>query len=42
MLDKRPLCSERVRKIPGRFACLAHRFVRDGFWVSRSHPEVLR
>jgi hypothetical protein len=41
MIEKRPLCPERVRKITGSFAFLEHRFVRDGFWTSLSHHELL-
>ena len=41
MLDQSPLCPERVRKITGSFAFLEHRFVREGFWTSLSHHEVL-
>ena len=41
MIEKRPLCPERVRKITGSFAFLEHRFIRDGFWTSLSHHEVL-
>ena len=31
MIEKSPLCPERVRKIPGSCAFLEHRFFRDGF-----------
>jgi hypothetical protein len=41
MIDKNPLCPERVRKITGSFAFLEHRFVRDGFWSSLSQHEFL-
>ena len=41
MIEKTILCSERVRKIEGSFAFLEHRFLRDGFWVSLSHDELL-
>jgi hypothetical protein len=41
MIEKSPLCSERVRKITGSFAFLEHRFVRDGFWTSLTHHELL-
>jgi hypothetical protein len=41
MIEKSPLCPERVRKITGSFAFLEHRFVRDGFWTSLSHHELL-
>jgi hypothetical protein len=41
MIEKSPLCPERVRKITGSFAFLEHRFLRDGFWTSLTHPELL-
>ena len=41
MIEKRPLCPERVRTITGSFAFLEHRFIRDGFWTSLSHHELL-
>jgi len=41
MIEKRILCPERVRKIEGSFAFIEHRFLRDGFWVSLSHDELL-
>jgi hypothetical protein len=41
MIEKSPLGSERVRKIPGSFAFLEPRFVRDGFWTSLTHHELL-
>jgi hypothetical protein len=41
MIEKSPLCPERVRQITGSFAFLEHRFVRDGFWTSLSHHELL-
>jgi hypothetical protein len=42
MMTQSPLCPERVRKMTGSFALLAHRFLRDGFWCSLSqHALVL-
>jgi hypothetical protein len=41
MIEKSPLCPQRVRKITGSFAFLEHRFVRDGFWTSLTHHELL-
>jgi hypothetical protein len=41
MIEKHPLCPERVRQITGSFAFLEHRFLRDGFWASLSHHELL-
>ena len=40
MIEKRILCSERVRKIEGSFAFIEHRFLQDGFWVSLSTDEL--
>src|ERR671923_1133159 len=41
MIEKRPLCPERVRKITGSFAFLEHRFLRDGFWATLSQHALL-
>jgi hypothetical protein len=41
MIEKAPLCPQRVRKITGSFAFIEHRFLRDGFWTSLSHHELL-
>jgi hypothetical protein len=41
MIEKSPLCPERLRKITRSFAFLEHRFLRDGFWNSLSHHELL-
>ena len=41
MTQKRILCPERVRKIAGSFAFIEHRFLRDGFFASLGHDEVL-
>lgn len=41
MIEKNPLGPERVRQITGSFAFLEHRFLRDGFWASLSHHELL-
>jgi hypothetical protein len=30
-----------VRRITGSFAFIEHRFLRNGFWESLSHPELL-
>jgi hypothetical protein len=35
------LCSKRVRKINGSFAFIEHRFLRDGFFSSLDHHELL-
>ena len=41
MVERRLLCPDRVRKINGSFACIAHRFLRDGFYASLDHHELL-
>jgi hypothetical protein len=41
MIEKAPLCPERLRKITGSFAFLEHRFLRDGFWTSLTPHELL-
>jgi hypothetical protein len=41
MIEKSPLCPERVRKITGSFAFIEHRFLRDGFWASLGQHELL-
>jgi hypothetical protein len=41
MIEKSPLCPERIRKITGSFAFIEHRFIRDGFWSALSQHELL-
>ncbi len=41
MRHKTPLIPERVCGIKGSFATIEHRFLRDGFWQSLSHHELL-
>lgn len=41
MIQKRILFPERVRAINGSFGFLEHRFLRNGFWESLSHHELL-
>ena len=41
MIEKSPLCPERVRKITGSFAFIEHRFIRDGFWSSLGQHALL-
>lgn len=41
MIEKANLCPNRVRKISGSFAFIEHRFLRDGFWDSLDHHELL-
>ena len=41
MIQKTPLIPQRVRKINGSFAFIEHRFLRDGFWSSLDHHELV-
>ena len=41
MIEKNPLCPQRVRKISGSFAFIEHRFLRDGFFQGLSQSELL-
>ena len=41
MIEKIPLIAQRVRKINGGFAFIEHRFLRDGFFASLDHHELL-
>ncbi len=41
MNPNRVLLPEKVRRIKGSFAAIEHRFLRDGFWQSLSHHELL-
>ena len=41
MVERRLLCPDRIRKIHGSFAFIEHRFLRDGFWASLDHHELL-
>jgi len=41
MIEKRILCEDRVRRIGGSFAFIEHRFLRDGFFASLTHNELL-
>ena len=41
MIEKTPLCPQRLRKITGSFAFIEHRFLRDGFLSSLTHHELL-
>jgi len=41
MIDREPLEPQRVRTITGSFAFIEHRFLREGFWASLSHHELL-
>ncbi len=39
--DRTPLRPDRVRRIDGSFAHLPHRFLREGFWATLTHEEML-
>jgi hypothetical protein len=41
MIEKSIVCPDRVRKIHGSFAFIEHRFLREGFWNTLSHHELL-
>jgi len=41
MIERDPLCPQRIRKITGSFAFIEHRFLRDGFWAGLNHYELL-
>lgn len=41
MIQKKVLNTQRMRRISGSFAFIEHRFLRDGFWNSLSHHELL-
>jgi hypothetical protein len=41
MIKKKILNQQRIRKIEGSFAFIEHRFLRQGFWRSLNHPELL-
>jgi hypothetical protein len=41
MMEKAPIIPQRVRRIDGSFAFIEHRFLRDGFWSSLDHKELL-
>jgi hypothetical protein len=39
--DRSPLRPDRIRVIDGSFAHLSHRFLREGFWATLTHEELL-
>ena len=41
MIEKKPLCPDRIRKIRGTFAFIEHRFLRNGFFANLAHHELL-
>jgi hypothetical protein len=41
MVQKQAILSDRIRKINGTFAWIGHQFLRQGFWNSLTHHELL-
>jgi hypothetical protein len=41
MMEKVILCPDRIRKITGTFGFIEHRFLKEGFFYSLSHCELL-
>ena len=41
MIEKIILCPERIRNITGTFGFIEHRFLKDGFFYSLTHHEIL-
>jgi hypothetical protein len=41
MIEKSPLCPQRIRKINGSFSFIEHRFLRQGFLETLSHHELV-
>ena len=40
-IEKNPITPCRIRKITGSFAFIEHRFLREGFWASLDHHQLL-
>ncbi len=41
MINKPPVCKQRIRNIHGSFAWIPHAFLNNGLWSSLSHHELL-
>ncbi|MFH1953632.1 MAG: hypothetical protein ABIL06_18690 [Pseudomonadota bacterium] len=41
MMEKVILCPDRVRKITGTFGFIEHRFLKEGFFYTLTHHELL-
>ena len=41
MIKKHPINTQRARKIEGSFAFIEHRFLRNGFFATLTHDELL-
>jgi len=40
-IEKHPIQPDRIRQIQGSFAFIEHKFLRNGFWTSLDHRELL-
>ena len=40
-MNQKPLYPQRIRKITPSFAFIEHRFLRDGFWSTLDHHQLL-
>ena len=40
MINKHPICSERIRKVPSQFSWVDHRLVRDRHLETITHPAA--
>lgn len=41
MIQKEPVVGHRIRRLEGSFAWIGHRFLRDGFFASLTHDELV-
>lgn len=41
MIKKTVICCDRIRTIAGSFGFIEHRFLRDGFFKSLTHQELV-
>jgi len=41
MIEKNPICPQRIRTITGSFGFIEHRFLRDDFFASLTQNELL-
>ena len=41
MIKKHPINPQKVRRIAGSFAFIEHRFLRNGFFATLTHHELL-
>ena len=40
MIQKHPICPQRIRKVPGQFSWVDHRLVRERFIEAITHPAA--